>query len=127
MYDDYSDPYQEHLDFEMGAASEAQNCFTEAQQKMSSFEPDVIGHPNWDFAIKFISYYYCKATDAFVGTYVSSISYFPTSELRDQELKNLFSQDDVESLLDISIEAWDRHPKPITSPVSKEVECDYSF
>src|ERR1700751_2061627 len=65
--------YQEHLDYEAGCASEAENCYEEARARCASLDQHARatrltapGH----FVVCARFDYYCRATDAWAGSYV---------------------------------------------------------
>jgi len=87
----------EHYEFEAGAASEFQNCFTEAQSKVSqiAFEQAALIHRARTlglWVVVEVSAYYCKATDALAGHYEHFICAFPTRESAAQRAEALAIQ-----------------------------------
>jgi len=70
------DPYQEDRDFEFGCASEAQNCYAEAQHERVRLD-QTSQAKYWTAKGKSVvcvyHTYYCKATDALVGDYLRII------------------------------------------------------
>ena len=90
----YTSQYEEHLDAIAGEASEFQNCFTEAQNKVSkiAFEQAALIHRARTlglWVVVEVSAYYCKATDALAGHYDHFICAFPTRESADQRAEAL--------------------------------------
>lgn len=61
------DTYQEHLDHEAGAASESQNCFTEAQDVVAELSANAEHFGEGPVLVRVEYPYYCRATDAFAG------------------------------------------------------------
>ena len=66
--------YQEHQDFEFGRASEFQNCLSEAEQAMRDYKPVVMGEGPYEIRVE--TPFYCKATDAIVGSVLSVVNRF---------------------------------------------------
>lgn len=79
----YTDQYQEHLDHVAGCASEFQNCFTEAkdecyrQATVHSQRINKAKALGLHVVVRDVEYY-CRATDAFAGSYDEFICAFPT-------------------------------------------------
>lgn len=90
---------REHLEHVAGEATEYQNCYTEAQQKRAELAS--AGSVNIRrmhklrlFVLAQEIEYYCRATDAFVGTYHVAISGFPTRAGAEQALSKLYDAED---------------------------------
>ena len=66
--------YQEIEEMNYYPQSESQMCYEEAGQFMRAIEPVVYGVG--EFTLKVIDSHFCRATDAYVGRYVSSIHHF---------------------------------------------------
>jgi len=68
------DHFREDQDFELGCASEAQNCYQEAQLELARRDQRAQAQ-YWTAQGKFVVVqpvqYFCRATDAFVGEYLS--------------------------------------------------------
>ena len=74
---------QEHVEHEAGCCTEFQNCFSEAGDKLRQLSSQAAVnvarmHKLGLFVLAQEIEYYCRATDAFVGTYHVAISGFPT-------------------------------------------------
>ena len=92
---------QEHIDHVAGEATEFRNCFTEAEDKLA--ELSSAGFVNIHrmhklglFVLAQEIEYYCRATDALVGTYHVAISGFPTRAGAERALSRQQQQPDGE-------------------------------
>lgn len=88
---------QEHYEFEAGAASEFQNCFTEAQQvayELGAKESVAINKAKalGLFVVVLEIPYFCRSTDALVGCYNTFVCAFPTREAADDKIQKLYSK-----------------------------------
>jgi hypothetical protein len=85
---------QEHLDFVAGEASEFQNCHSEAVAKchrLASQHAIPISRAKalGLFVVVREVAYYCRATDAFAGTYDTFVCAFPSQASADQKVRKL--------------------------------------
>jgi hypothetical protein len=88
---------QEHWEFEAGAASEFQNCFTEAQQaayELGAKENVAINKAKalGLFVVVLEIPYFCRSTDALAGCYNRFVCAFPSREAADEKIQKLHSK-----------------------------------
>jgi hypothetical protein len=65
--------YEEHFDYEAGCASEAENCYEEARARCASLDQRSRAYfltRRGQFVVCAKHDYYCRATDAYAGSYV---------------------------------------------------------
>ena len=79
--------YHPDLNEEYGIQSEALNCLEEARAVAASIEPAVEGTGPWE--VQFSCNYYCRATDALAGSYISRIVRFETVAAAEHYLTSL--------------------------------------
>jgi hypothetical protein len=92
---------QEHWDHVAGSASELQNCFEEAQgrrRQLHSQNAERIARVRGFqmFAVVEEVPYYCKATDAFAGSYQIFRVGFKTREAADAYMEHMFKRGDMD-------------------------------
>jgi hypothetical protein len=78
-----SNQYEEHCEFELGAASEAQNCYTEAQGVRASLDESAKATAlveDGKFVVCYEYPYFCRATDALVGDVLRVVEAFDSRE-----------------------------------------------
>lgn len=88
---------QEHIDHVAGSASEFQNCYSEAdavlRQRRSDFSVPVARARSLGlFVVVEEMPYYCRATDAIVGTYERFVVAFPTQRAADERAAALYAR-----------------------------------
>jgi hypothetical protein len=86
---------EEHYEFETGAASEFENCFTEAQQaayELAAKESVSINKAKalGLFVVVLKCEYHCASTDALAGSYNRFVCAFPTWESAAAKINKLY-------------------------------------
>lgn len=68
--------YHPDIHEDYGMQSEALNCLEEARAAAAAIEPVKEGTGPWE--VQFTRTYYCRATDAIAGSYISRVCRFET-------------------------------------------------
>ena len=99
----YDTAEHEHWDHVDGSATEFQNCFTEARAKVQELSsehsaPITRALSLGLFVVVGEIEYYCRATDAFAGSFDRFVVAFPTMKSADAHIAKLYSKNIPEQI-----------------------------